>query len=63
MTKLEKAIRREFPGESNWSLRIEIREAALTGCVMGLTGRIAFSASGLKGLKEIEKILQGEQEQ
>ena len=60
MTKVEKAIRQEFPGKANHGLRIDIREAALTGSVIRLAANIAFTASGLKSLEAIEKILQGE---
>jgi ribonuclease I len=60
MTKVEKAIRQEFPGKNNHGLRIDIREAALTGSVIRLAAKIAFTASGLKSLEAIEKILQGE---
>jgi hypothetical protein len=60
MTKIEKAIRYEFPGATNRGLRKRVREAAASGdpgVVLGLASSIALSPGGKQSLKAIAEAM------
>ena len=56
-SEITKAIVENFPGKSNAGLRAELRSAADSGSVMGLSRRIALTISGKMGLEAVERAI------
>lgn len=55
--EITKAITENFPGKSNAGLRAELRTAAESGSVMGLSRRVALTISGKCGLEAVERAI------
>lgn len=60
LSKVEKAIRANFPGENNKGLRKEVREAAEIGAgsVRSVAGYIGLTACGKAGLEAVAKAVE-----